>query len=603
MAQDNQSLLDIFRAQWQAELQQKRTRVGRPNHDYLWAIWTLPDDVMCELFYAAAELEPPRMAQILPTRQENISALTASGLGWMRLTHVCQSWRAILLGMSVLWGTVAFTFPSLKAFPTLFARAGGALVDIAAFLDDEAWPRIEAAISLPLARSLRVQGRLHPRIPAFLTLNSEPMRWLRDLRLTLGFDKEPDARSSRYDLCIDAPGLESACFEMCPGSSFVLRFTTTVLRHLEVRADYKLSFSHQAARNESFKWVVNLMRASPLLEVLSISLCQRQHTLDWDTLLQGQSFQLANLKSLTLEDDSRSHLVPLMRQICAPESPPPTLSASCGTFRGEPHNIGFLEQLQQYVRASTFAHGFGGYLCRSGHGALFLQAAKDTEYLTLRSMPASEDPATLAYHSPDAIMDPFRPTGELEDAVSLNVTMKKPTHWHEDHGVAEVEKECFAALLNSIPNKKSVEQLFLRIEPPQSAAWTHQCCEHLLRPMTALHTLCLLPSIHSHQAVNLVNHEYPPLFPSLHTLIIVMDVPSAYQTYAKLGDLLDTLFEKVVSYLEHRLHAGILVPVHTLRITGHWPSEDMRDLLRDRTWRHLAWVAGLAHIVLDERVV
>lgn len=288
----------------------------------MWAIWTLPDDVMCDIFYAVAELEPPRTAQILPTRQEQTLALAESGVGWMRLAHVCQSWREILLGMSDLWGAVAFTFPSLKAFPVLFYRAGEAPVDIAAFLDDETWPRIEAAISLPMARKLWVKACLHPRLHAFLDLNSKPMNCLRDLRLSLGINVIPSAQTSPYEICIDAPGLRTARLEMFAENAFVFAFTTTVLCRLEVRAMFNTRLDDQEARNKSFRWVVALLRASPLLEALSISLCQRDCTLDWDTLLQGPSFQLLNLKSLVLEDNSHTHLAALIKRACVPEAPP-----------------------------------------------------------------------------------------------------------------------------------------------------------------------------------------------------------------------------------------------------------------------------------------
>ena len=106
------------------------------------AIWTLPD--MGEIFHAVALLEPARSdaALILPSRSEVQESWLAArrGLAWFRLAHVCQSWRATLLGMSDLCGRVTFTFPSLKHFSTLLERARESLVDIAAFLDDPRWP-------------------------------------------------------------------------------------------------------------------------------------------------------------------------------------------------------------------------------------------------------------------------------------------------------------------------------------------------------------------------------------------------------------------------------------------------------------------------------
>ncbi|VDC06359.1 unnamed protein product [Peniophora sp. CBMAI 1063] len=527
--------LETFREEWRLELRQKRSPVRKVNDNRFWqvmAIWTLPDDVMCEIFHAAAELEPPRRASVLrawpeldTSRMEHLIAL-----GWIRLTHVCQNWRAILLSMTDLWGRVAFTFTSRSAFPTLFVRAGGAPVDIDAPLDEEKWPRCEALISLPLARSLRINSRVTPRLHAFLTLNSESMSWLRDLRMVLPYDKEADLELAQRNITIDAPRLECASFKFCRGSSITLSFTTTMLRHLEVRAEYSVRNGSHITGN--YAWIIALLRTSPLLENLSIVINPGESVVDWDSLLHGTSLQLAKLRTIKLEDSSYSHLIPLMKHIRA-AGPPSSLSASFGTYLGEP--VARLLWQQYISRVAEYTRGFVGYLGRIDHNAFFLGATKGTKRLSIRSLPNSDvDPADLANTLHDQDVDRALAIEELVNMVSLNVTdieYRPPRDPRPDY-------EWFSTLADSIPNKDRIEQLFLRVELNQDYVWSSRCRERLLRPMTAVRTLCLLPCMSQSSCIEqlVLCHMDPTFFPALQTLIVRLEMSTHFEDHARLGE-------------------------------------------------------------------
>lgn len=74
---------------------------------------SLPDDVLCAIFAASAELDPPYRVQ----NERN----TVVHLGWVTLTHVDRRWRAILLTLSPLWADIICEFP--KAACEMIARA------------------------------------------------------------------------------------------------------------------------------------------------------------------------------------------------------------------------------------------------------------------------------------------------------------------------------------------------------------------------------------------------------------------------------------------------------------------------------------------------
>ncbi|KZV71455.1 hypothetical protein PENSPDRAFT_404394 [Peniophora sp. CONT] len=118
---------------------------------------TLPIDVLAELFYLLALVEPPTPPAPAPSpvstlalnpttsypdwcssastwfdEQEHHNSHTAhekGSLGWISLTtHVCSHWRATALSLGALWGRVVHTFP--RALEPILLRASGAPLEL-----------------------------------------------------------------------------------------------------------------------------------------------------------------------------------------------------------------------------------------------------------------------------------------------------------------------------------------------------------------------------------------------------------------------------------------------------------------------------------------
>ncbi|VDB98102.1 unnamed protein product [Peniophora sp. CBMAI 1063] len=113
---------------------------------------TLPADILAELFYILASLDPPTPAAPAPNPVPTLTlAPTAShpswcspsspwfdeqeprpshtahekgSLGWIATTHVCAHWRTTALSLAVLWGTTIHTFP--RALEPILLRSKGA---------------------------------------------------------------------------------------------------------------------------------------------------------------------------------------------------------------------------------------------------------------------------------------------------------------------------------------------------------------------------------------------------------------------------------------------------------------------------------------------
>ncbi|KZV66575.1 hypothetical protein PENSPDRAFT_755604 [Peniophora sp. CONT] len=59
-------------------------------------------------------------------------APTRSTLGWIRLSHVCRTWRRVLLGLSDLWARDAYVFGASIARKYILARAGHGFISVCA---------------------------------------------------------------------------------------------------------------------------------------------------------------------------------------------------------------------------------------------------------------------------------------------------------------------------------------------------------------------------------------------------------------------------------------------------------------------------------------
>ncbi|VDB96006.1 unnamed protein product [Peniophora sp. CBMAI 1063] len=120
---------------------------------------TLPEDVVCEIYYALAAIDPPRYSGPLHALDRELQYVESEGwdtdihplwtgpravpwnldqttllrrslyspsgsLGWISLTHVSRLYRTVGLDLALLWGGVVHVFPA--ALDTIMMRARGA---------------------------------------------------------------------------------------------------------------------------------------------------------------------------------------------------------------------------------------------------------------------------------------------------------------------------------------------------------------------------------------------------------------------------------------------------------------------------------------------
>ncbi|VDC02087.1 unnamed protein product [Peniophora sp. CBMAI 1063] len=95
-------LRDLFRRRIES-----RAVTGAPPLNSTDYTCNLPDDVVYELFEAAALIYPPSVLVMTPTSAQTLRG-THSLLGWVILTHICRRWRHIGLSATLapLWARI-----------------------------------------------------------------------------------------------------------------------------------------------------------------------------------------------------------------------------------------------------------------------------------------------------------------------------------------------------------------------------------------------------------------------------------------------------------------------------------------------------------------
>ncbi|KZV66812.1 hypothetical protein PENSPDRAFT_77685 [Peniophora sp. CONT] len=600
------------------------------------ALYTLNDDVLYEIFYAVVALEPPEsMEEINPrTRYRALQPyFHAEKLGWIRLTHVCQRWRDILLGPSMahLWGRIAFTYPSIAAFPTLLSRSRNALVDTFLHAPSDGWPvaplspqRVQTAMSiLPRTRSLKLRANVENAL-LFLFAHPLHMPQLREIGIRLEYGRNlqlhnllafdgmglvpPDiaatvAVPTSNDVCIEGLNVQTATVELSRLSldSIAvpwLRFMLPDLRHLTTRI-------HDDARAQisDIRWLVSLLRTSPLLETLTIYLHLEGSTPDWDTLFAGFPVQLPNLKQITLEDCWSVDLAPFVAHVC--ETPPAFLHASCDISEAAA-TAGDLQQ-----QTTTFIQGFSGYLCRPGHLALYLSpgpsGSSRAHRFVVQSMPALDDSDIL--DTLDLKQPGHQPQVEnaalslLPDTVRLSLAVSN---------IPSASHEWLEILALRIGNKELIEHLYLRVPIGIHGDWIETCRQHLLISMPAVRSLYVLEPLSTATTANSATASSwadtinilrprapgPPLFPTLHTLLVTF-CAETFSPHA-MTQHVEEWWDPLIQVLEQRHALGC--PIHTLRIAGGWTKVyKASGQNHDEQMRFRAM--GVIVNIVDERIV
>ncbi|KZV66806.1 hypothetical protein PENSPDRAFT_736913 [Peniophora sp. CONT] len=633
------SELDLFREQWQAELRQRPTkRLARlgdavepepldPSRPVV-AIWTLPDDVLCEIFYAVASLLPPAsMEPVEAHLRDRYMAyqrymtdqhrLPRGGLGWIRLTHVCQRWRDILLGtgMARLWGRVAFAYPSSNAFPTLLARSRNALADVFLHTTPGAGPhmsfeplRMQAALeTLPRAWSLKLHTSVSHNL---LSLFSEPLHAprLQELNLVFEYGRTPWARDvfeegaavpTATDISFEGPNVEMASIQLLrlrTGSILLprLNFMLPSLRRLAIGIH-----DDTRAHISDLRWLVSLLRTSTLLETLSLDIHFDGHAPDWDTVFTGPAAELSHMRWITLADCWTVDLAPFIARICP--TPPASIRASCEMPRNEDLTGDVPQQTIAFIR------GFGGYLCRPGHVALHVTAAHSTDphvyHVIMQSTPALDDSVALKFPPPE-LSDRHLQADDMElsrlpDTVRIKLSV--PILLSAGH-------IWFETLSSRIGNNELVEQLYLRVPTEIRGDWMKACRQYLLLPMTAVRCLYILEPIDVHypervvdawkEAIDILRPTEFPLFPALHTLLVDF-CAGTFIDHASPQSAREW-WEPLVQVLEQRHARGC--PVHTLRIAGGW-SQHFKTSMQELDAQMRARVMAVVNGIVDERIV
>lgn len=93
-----------------ADVLKTMLRATHSRLNALMPVIRLPAELIAEVFAILADAEPPLITH------------ATRSLGWVRLSHVCQRWRAVCLAQPLLWARSVGTLP--RALSTFLERAG-----------------------------------------------------------------------------------------------------------------------------------------------------------------------------------------------------------------------------------------------------------------------------------------------------------------------------------------------------------------------------------------------------------------------------------------------------------------------------------------------
>ncbi|KZV69565.1 hypothetical protein PENSPDRAFT_735338 [Peniophora sp. CONT] len=549
----------------------------------------LPNEVLCECFSIVALLEPT------PKSWEHIESMTRGRLrsqaspvvdplremAWIRLGHVCRSWRAVLLGMPVLWARIAFTYPYPMAFSTLMDRAANAPVDVVLSWKKASDPKQEAALDcLSRARSLTLHSETDPELLELIPRKPMPSLYHLDLKLDYdplhrtrspngSFEEDEEQLTIRepfksYSLCIDAPNLRSASLSLQKstersGRNVVpaLLFTFPALRRLSV------CICDDSTDISDLTWLVNLLRKAPLIEDLTLTLQLPHRTPDWEALFKISFPRLEFLKRLRLEDRAGTRLDTFMRHIC-PSVPLVSLAASF-----DASEVAFGPEHEDITaKALEFVRGINRHspISRGDDRALTISTKRDG--IAFFSGPTLGDP--MAYRRRDFC------AVRLEGGVEIGVAAVYS---------GDLEHSYLNELVQGVQGAEEIGQLYLELAS-KSGCWLGYIRQKLLLRMTAVRTLYFTEPLHSMNDQTILDLLMGPqdsaiLFPALETLIVWLEgePESCYTSPRVITGTYADWWRELTSMLERRYAKG--VPVKALCLRGGWQSDDILKGLFD----------------------
>lgn len=570
---------------------------------------TLNDDILRELFHVVAALEPPQSTE--DVSQNRVFTGGARPLvggaralriaeSWVRLTHVCQRWRDILLGTGLahLWGRITFTLPSNSAFPILLSRSRNAPLDVVldtsiSVLRAGLVQRVQEALTnLSRIRYLRLHSGPSQNLMALFSHHlSLPL--LQELYLELEYDDADQLHNSAVvdtplpsHIHIEGPNVRTASVELVkwrPGVAYpTLRFLFNTLRHLEVHV-------LDRTRPIDFAWLIILLRDTPSLEVLYLDLYLSDHAIDWEAILSGDPIHLPYLRELTLGECWNIDFTPFVAQVCV--NALAYIFASCEI----PQDLVPVEDVPQPTL--DFIHSFGGYLCRPGHLALQISVKTcrtdgDRFRVHFQSMPTLDESEILG----GLLLQPLPQFYMLEDTVEIAFEVRSIYPF----GQAWLEP-----LSSSLNNKELIEQLDLCIPGGLSDGWMEALRQHMLLPMIGLRNLYIWTPGHGEidlhnwtKAVDLLRPSEPCIFPVLHTLVVPFLAIDRDQRGHGILPIREW-WEPLIEVLTQRHAQGH--PIHTVRIVGRWTA-DTRRTVQSLEMELVAQLDGAVDDVVDDRV-
>ncbi|KZV62577.1 hypothetical protein PENSPDRAFT_692394 [Peniophora sp. CONT] len=171
----------------------------------------LQDDILCEVFYVLAEIDPPGTPMAA-----NETYYKPGSLGWISITHVCRRWRKIGLDLSKLWADIICVFP--RGVDTIAQRTKNQLLNLDLDLSrdpEDVWDAIQNRNLLARAHTLRHEpffcGETRLRYAWSTMLMDLTLPQLRELSLVL-FDFPYSPRHPQRSL--NAPNLRTLALNL-----------------------------------------------------------------------------------------------------------------------------------------------------------------------------------------------------------------------------------------------------------------------------------------------------------------------------------------------------------------------------------------------------
>ncbi|EIM84483.1 uncharacterized protein STEHIDRAFT_170168 [Stereum hirsutum FP-91666 SS1] len=86
----------------------------------------LPPEIISRCFHILASMEPPMYKEVVSTRircRGHVHLECVISLGWIKVTHVCGTWRCVALGDPTLWQDLSFFAMRPRCFSTISRRS------------------------------------------------------------------------------------------------------------------------------------------------------------------------------------------------------------------------------------------------------------------------------------------------------------------------------------------------------------------------------------------------------------------------------------------------------------------------------------------------